>query len=177
LIAFNIRMLGEIMRTSIPVLFMAGLWNLLSGKFRFETAELGKRFYMEDGKAFRIFRRVRRRAGGLPPAEGAFRVRFKPARMSVEQNIRFSRLPMIAMLGFPGFRAKYWTVADETGLCQGIYEWDRLEDARAYASSVALAFMTKRSEPGSVSFEVIDQGTTRYWACQGPAGAAMQDAK
>jgi hypothetical protein len=163
------------MRTSIPILLLVGLWRLVGRRYRFVQSEVGKSFTMEDGKVFRVFRRIQRRIPGLPLAEAAFRVRFKPVGMSVERNIRFSRLPMILMMGFPGFRAKFWTVEDETGLCQGIYEWDRLEDARRYSSSVALAFMAGRSKPGSVSFEVIDQRTGGYWACRGPDGAAVQD--
>jgi len=80
----------------------------------------------------------------------------------MDDNIRFSRLPMIPMLGFPGFRGKYWTVEDSTGTCQGLYEWRTLEDAKAYSGSFAVTFMTGRSEPGSVSFEVIDQREKPY---------------
>lgn len=149
-------------------LFLRGLLRLAIGRYRFDRTPVGRTFTMEDGRRFRVFRRVVRRSGKLPPAGAAFRVRFKPANMNVAQNIRFSRLPMILMLGFPGFRAKYWTVEAETGLCQGIYEWDSLADAQRYAGSIAMKFMAGRSEPGSVSHLLIDQAGGRYWACYGP---------
>jgi hypothetical protein len=123
---------------------------------------------MEDGRVFRIFRRVTRRNRNLPAPEAAFLVRFTPRGTSITQNIRFSRLPMIFLLGFPGFRAKYWTVEDGSGACQGIYDWDTISHAERYASSIALRFLSGRSEPGSVSFRVIDQRASRYRATLGP---------
>lgn len=156
------------MRTNPLVLIFIGLFRLVTGRYCFERAEIGRCFVMEDGRVFRIFRRVVRRNKNLPPAEAAFRVRFKPRNMGIEENVRFSRLPMVVMLGFPGFRAKYWTVEDATGMCQGIYEWDSLADVERYVDSIALRFMAGRSEPGSVSYEIFDQRQAPYWACQGP---------
>ena len=79
-------------------------------------------------------------------------------------NIRFSLLPMIPLLGLHGFREKLWCVNEETGMCQGVYAWQTLADAEAYADSVALRFMTDRSVPGSVSHRILDQSRERYWA-------------
>ena len=84
--------------------------------------------------------------------------------MSVRQNIRFSLLPMVPLLGMPGFREKYWCVNRQTGGCQGIYAWQTAADAHAYTGSVALRFMTSRSVPGSVSYQVLDQSPDEYWA-------------
>lgn len=58
-------------------------------------------------------------------------------------------------MGFPGFRTKLWMMDEKTGDSQGIYEWDTAEDAENYAHSTALAFMTNRSLPGSVSYRIF----------------------
>lgn len=158
------------MRTHPVVIMVVGLFRLAACRYRFVRAAIGRHFVMEDGRVFRVFRRVEPRTPRAVPAGAAFVVRFRPAGMDVAANIRFSRLPMVLMLGFPGFRSKYWTVDDDTGLCQGIYEWDSLADAERYAGSVAMRFMAGRSEPGSVSYRVIDQSAGAYWATRGPNG-------
>jgi hypothetical protein len=40
-------------------------------------------------------------------------------------------------------------------MCQGIYEWDKIEDAECYSKSIALTNMTKRSVPGPISYEIL----------------------
>jgi hypothetical protein len=116
---------------------------------------------MEDGKQFTVFRHAKVNAPGEPA--GVFIVRFTPARLSVRQNIRFSLLPMIPLLGMRGFCEKYWCVNEQTGECQGVYAWHTLADAEAYARSIALRFMTSRSLPGSVSHRIHDQSQQPYW--------------
>ena len=44
---------------------------------------------------------------------------------------------------------------EASGDFQGVYEWDTVEDAKNYASSFAMKFMTIRSVPGSVSHEIV----------------------
>jgi hypothetical protein len=134
---------------------------LLSGRVRFVRGDIGRTLTMEDGKQFSVFRHARVKAHGPPTA--VFIVRFTPAHMSVRQNIRFSLLPMVPLLGMPGFREKHWCVNRQTGGCQGIYAWQTAADAHAYAGSVALRFMTSRSLPGSVSHQILDQ-SPEYWA-------------
>jgi hypothetical protein len=80
--------------------------------------------------------------------------------------MRFSVLPMMIFMGFRGFREKYWAVDKQTGLCQGLYQWQTLADAENYSTSVAMRFMTRRSYPESVHFQIIDQSKERYWAFQ-----------
>lgn len=135
---------------------------LLSGRVRFVRGDVGRTLTMEDGKQFSVFRHARVKAPGQPTT--VFIVRFTPAHMSVRQNIRFSLLPMIPLLGMYGFREKFWCVNRQTGECQGIYAWQTAADAHAYAGSVALRFMTSRSLSGSVSHQVLDQSPHEYWA-------------
>jgi hypothetical protein len=139
---------------------------LLRGKVRFSRDEIGRTAIMEDGEQFSVFRHVRVEDGGKP--QGAFIVRFTPARLSVRQNIRFSLLPMVPLLGMRGFREKYWCVNEQTGQCQGLYAWQTVADAQAYSRSVALRFMTARSRHGSVSHRILEQPSRPYWAFREP---------
>ena len=71
---------------------------------------------------------------------------------------------LLIFMGFKGFRSKYWCVNEETGMCQGVYEWDRMEDAKRYSKSIAVKNMTKRSVAGSVSFKVLpNSAANRNW--------------
>jgi hypothetical protein len=121
---------------------------------------------MEDGTRFRVFRHVKIRAQQLERPNAVFIVRFRPRNMTVRQNIRFSLLPMMIFMGFRGFREKYWCVNDETGLCQGIYAWQSMEDAENYSKSIAMRFMANRSDPNSVNFKIISQEQEPYWLFQ-----------
>jgi hypothetical protein len=92
-----------------------------------------------------------------------FKVRFHLTNMPPKRNIKFSLVPMLIILGLPGFRAKLWMLNEVNGDFQGIYEWDTLQDAENYANSFALKFMISRSVPGSVSHEIIpDQSLNDY---------------
>ena len=141
---------------------LRGLALLVSGRVRFVRDDIGRTLTMEDGEEFTVFRHARVE-GAAEPA-GVFVVRFTPAHMSVRQNIRFSLLPVIPLLGQRGFREKYWCVNATNGMCQGVYAWQTVADADAYAHSVALRFMTGRSLPGSVSHQILDQSHEPYWA-------------
>lgn len=118
---------------------------------------------MEDGNTFRVFRHVKIRDRHLAEPAAAFVVRFNPRNMTVAQNIRFSVFPMLILLGFHGFREKYWCVNDKTGLCQGVYAWQTIKDAENYSKSIAMRFMSNRSEPESVNFRIINQEREKYW--------------
>jgi len=76
--------------------------------------------------------------------------------MTIEQNIKFSRIPMMVFMGFKGFSSKFWCVNKDTGLCQGLYKWQTVKDAENYSKSIAMKFMTRRSYPDSVEYEIID---------------------
>jgi hypothetical protein len=146
---------------TIVAALVRSLARLASGRVRFLRRDVGHTLTMEDGEQFTVFRHVRVKAPGAPAA--VFVVRFTPARMSVRQNIRFSLLPMIPLLGLHGFREKYWCVNEQTGVCQGLYAWQTVADAETYAGSVALRFMARRSLPGSVSHQILDQAQEGYW--------------
>ncbi|MBC8264336.1 MAG: hypothetical protein H8E47_09465 [Anaerolineales bacterium] len=137
--------------------FLRTHWYLLSGRLHFPRERIGETLTMEDSQEFTIFRQVIVDPGkDQPEKPGAvFRVRFRVANMSPEQNKRFSLLPIPFFVGLPGFRSKLWTLDEANGVFQGIYEWDTVQDAQNYAKSFAMRFMTGRSVPGSVSHQVI----------------------
>jgi hypothetical protein len=137
--------------------FIRTIFLLITGRVRLVKEDVGKRITMEDDKVYTVFRRVIIRGfehNNRKP-EGLFIVRFKPLGMTIEENIKYSRKPMLIFMGFHGFRSKYWSVDDKTGECQGIYEWDTYEDVERYSKSIAVKAMTNRSEKGSVSFKVL----------------------
>jgi len=129
----------------------------LAGRIRFDAGAVGKKIETPDGKAFTVFRRVEVRSGDAADPEAYFLIRFKPVDMGPEENIEFSKKPMTVFMGFTGFRSKYWAVDYESGICQGMYEWRRIEDAERYSKSIAMRFMTRRSDPSSVSWRIIDR--------------------
>ncbi len=141
---------------------------LLFGSLRviFVKEDKNKQIVMEDGMKFRVFRHVKIRARQLAEPEAVFVVRFRPQNMTVKENIRFSVIPMMILMGFRGFREKYWCVNDETGLCQGIYAWQTMEDAENYSKSIAMRFMADRSDPESVNFRIINQEREKHWLFQ-----------
>ena len=146
-----------------PVLgFLRTLGLFLAGRVRFHPEDVGLQLETDDGERYRVFCRVviRREA---PPPGALFVVRFTPAHMSVRQNIRFSRLPLLIFMGFRGFRSKYWCVDDRTGACEGVYEWQTPADAEAYVASIAFRFMTNRSIPGSVSHRILERSDDSPW--------------
>ena len=137
-----------------------GLLLLCSWRCQFDKSAIHKTIRMRDGLSFRVFRRVAIRAIDKPAPEATFIIRFMPKGMSVRANVVFSYIPMVVMLGFPGFRSKYWCVDDATGLFQGVYEWQTQADAETYSRSIALRFIQGRSEPGSVTFSIHAQKTS-----------------
>ncbi len=135
---------------------------LVAGKVRFHGEHVGCELEADDHERYRVFRRVVIRSEA-PAPRALFIVRFTPAHMTVRQNIRFSRLPLLIFMGFRGFRSKYWCVDDATGACEGVYEWQTVADAEAYAASIALRFMTNRSVPGSVSHRILERSDDSPW--------------
>ncbi len=137
--------------------FLKTHWYLLSGRLHFPKERVDETFTLGDDQVFMIFRQVIvNRPKGEPPMPGAlFRVRFRVADMTPDQNKRFSILPIPFFIGLPGFRSKLWMHDHATGESQGVYQWDTVDNAQNYANSFAMKFMTRRAESGSISHEVV----------------------
>ena len=146
------------MNTNPIMGFLRTVLLFFTGRIKYIKSSNGKEYNTDDGMKFTVFRHViiSQTIKKYTKPQAVFIVRFQPKNMTVEENKKFSRIPMLVFMGFHGFRSKYWMVDIATGLCQGIYEWDTLQDAENYSKSIALSFMTKRSVSGSVSFEIIE---------------------
>jgi hypothetical protein len=151
------------MTTNPVVGFLKTIILFICGRIVFIKQDQNRQIIMEDGMRFRVFRHVKVRTKNSAEPKGVFVVRFRPRGMTVQQNIRFSLLPMMIFMGFRGFREKYWCVNDETGLCQGVYAWQTMDDAQNYSQSIAMRFMTNRSYPNSVQCQVLNQEQDLSW--------------
>lgn len=132
------------------------IYLFLSRQVQFENSVVGEKITMADGKSFTIFRRVeigKLTANRIDP-QSLFIIRFTP-KTDIKANIRLSRIMLFIFMGFKGFCSKYWCVDENTGECQGIYEWAKIEDAERYSRSIAIRNMTKRSKPGSISYQIL----------------------
>jgi hypothetical protein len=141
-----------------PGILLAGavissLINAAAGRAHLDGGGGRPSVVMNDGEHFAIFRRMHLDAPGQPAPSGEFRVRFQ-TRMAPQLNELFAWLPIPLFSGLPGFRDKTWLVNQETGFSAGIYHWQTVADAARYARSPALAFMTRRSVPGTVRHQV-----------------------
>jgi hypothetical protein len=134
--------------------FFRTLLLFITGMVHFIKEDVGKEFIAPDGMRFIIFRHViiLRKSLGIPCV--LFTVRFQLKNMCASRNISFSKIPMMVLIGFKGFCSKYWMFDEETGICQGVYEWQTEKDAENYAKSIAMRFMKGRSVEGSVSYSI-----------------------
>ncbi len=136
--------------------FFTTLLYLFTGRLHFHRDTIGQVVTLPDGARFTVFRDVTldlaEPSTRLPGAR--FQVRFRVAGMSPAANKRFSWLPVLFFVGLPGFRAKRWLLDEATGEFMGLYQWDTLQAAQAYAGSFAMRFMTMRAVPGSLTWAV-----------------------
>ncbi len=139
----------------------------LSGRLHFPPDRVGECLQMDDGRSFVIFRHAIVDPLPAQPEHpmAIFIVRFHLAGMSARSNKTFSLLPIPFFVGLPGFRSKLWMLDKNSGDFQGNYEWDTIQDAENYARSFAMKFMTHRSLPGSLSFQ-IKPNERNLWSYQ-----------
>ena len=137
--------------------FFKTVINCLTGKILFPKSENGMNLRMNDGQVFKVFRHVIIKSNNRNENNAVYIVRFKTKNMSAKANQRFSIFPIPLFIGLPGFLEKYWTVNEETGFSQGIYQWESKEFAEKYSKSFFFRFMSKRSESNSISFKILDR--------------------
>lgn len=130
--------------------------NLTLGKISFPKNDIDTICKMEDGELFKVFRHVIIKSKDRNKSNAVFIVRFKTKNLSAKANKRFSLFPIPLFIGLPGFLEKYWTVNEDTGFSQGIYQWKSKELAEKYSKSFAYKFMKRRSVINSVSFQIIE---------------------
>ena len=144
---------GNHRKILIAAALVRSLINTVAGHSHIDRGRRGETVTMEDGERLTIFRQMHLDVPGAPAPSGEFRVRFH-TRMPLRPNEWFSLLTIPLFSGLPGFRDKTWLVNEATGFSAAVYHWQAVEDAARYARSPALAFMTRRSLPGTISHRV-----------------------
>jgi hypothetical protein len=156
-IAFLIAML-VIISVSSPLNPVSSVFKtigfVVTGRLHFPTQRIGHVVIDEEGRQFTIFREVVvDPTKNQPKRPGAvLTLHFKVTNMSPAANKFYSLLPLPLYIGEPGFRSKLFTINGED--CQSIYEWDTVQDAENYVSSIALKTILRRAVPGSVSCKI-----------------------
>ena len=130
--------------------------NIALGRIHFPEENVGASLKMEDGKLFTVLRRLRVEGKHDNIKDYAvFKVRFKFKSLELDTNKSLSMIPAPFLMGMKGFREKYWTLNEETDYFQGIYQWESKEIAEKYPESFINKLMTKRSAPGTLSYEIL----------------------
>lgn len=137
----------------LPVIARS-LGLLIAGKVRFDRGQVGRNVTREDGQVYEIFREITVEAGDAPPPESVFRVWFH-ANTSYRVTRAYSMLTTVFFIGMNGFRHKIYLVDHATGELGGIYHWQTVADAEAYAASFAMTLSEKRSLSGHFRKEVF----------------------
>jgi hypothetical protein len=121
----------------------------LSGRIRYPRRRMGETVTREDGRRYTIFREIDVRAANDDPAKpgGVFQVWFY-ARGAFWLTRLYSYAATLFFVGQRGFRHKLYLRDAETGELGGIYHWNTVADAEAYANSFAMALSARRSVPG-----------------------------
>ncbi|MFC1867348.1 hypothetical protein ACFL0H_04360 [Thermodesulfobacteriota bacterium] len=130
--------------------------NIVSGSVHFPDEYIGETLSMEDGQIFAVFRRLAV-SGKNNDVSGfaVFKVKFKFKGFKPGTNKRLSMIPAPFLMGMTGFREKYWAINENSNYFQGIYQWESREIAERYPNSFIFKLLTKRSAPGTLSYEII----------------------
>jgi hypothetical protein len=113
---------------------------------------------MDDGKELKIFRHIHLKSSSQSETGSILIVRFKFKKFNHKTNIKLSKIPILLIAGFPGFRDKLWMIDWKTDYWQGIYQWDNVKSIEEYKKSFVLGMMNKRAIDNSISYEIIKDG-------------------
>ncbi|MEJ2103663.1 MAG: hypothetical protein P8X47_03685 [Ignavibacteriaceae bacterium] len=131
------------------------IFYLFISKLHFPSNYNNQIVRMDNGKEFGIFRHMHLKSGHQPEVGSIFIVRFKFKKFSHGTNIRLSRIPILLIAGFPGFRDKLWMIDWKTDYWQGLYQWENVETIEEYKKSFVLRMMNRRAIAKSISYEII----------------------
>jgi len=131
------------------------IYYLIISKLHFPSTHTNKIVRTDDGKEFKIFRHMHLKSSNQSENGSIFIVRFKFKKFSHNSNIRLSRIPILLIAGFPGFRDKLWMIDWKTDYWQGLYQWENVETIEEYKKSFVLGMMNKRAIDKSISYEII----------------------
>ena len=131
------------------------IYYFSTSRIHFPSDFKDKTVRMEDGLEFKIFRHMHIKSGSQTKTGSILIVRFKFKKFSHKANIRLSRIPILLIAGFPGFRDKLWMIDWKTDYWQGIYYWETVDAIEKYKKSFVLGIMNKRADDHSISYEII----------------------
>jgi len=145
-----------------PFLLARASVLLLSGRINFPKNRLSE--IIPGDEDFRIFRQmILAPTSDHPEYPGAIlKVWFHFARFSTNTNRILSLIPIPFIVAQPGFRSKTWLIGQKTGIFQGLYEWDTVEDAENYWNSFPMKLMKKRALPGSLTRSISEIPNMEY---------------
>lgn len=135
------------------------------GNILFPRSKLGQNIRLENGNDAQIFRQVIFKKPYIDDTAAAlFHVKFHLKGMSPGMNKLFSNFPIPFFVGLPGFCAKFWCLDTSNGDFHGFYKWQSKEHAEEYSNSFAMKFMSGRSIPESIDFEILGYKNNKYSA-------------
>ena len=138
------------------IIARTAIGNVIYGRVHFPKEYVGEVLKFEDGQEFTVFRRLKAiNRGDNSNGLAVFKVRFKFKNLKPGANKLLSMIPTPFLVGMRGFREKYWTINENTDYFQGIYQWESREMAEMYPDSFIFKLMTKRSTPGTLSYEIL----------------------
>ena len=140
---------------TVLISIIRSIFYLLFLRLRFPKTYLDKEIKMEGGLKFKIFRHMNLKVKNNSATKSIFIVRFKFKKFSHKANIRLSRIPIMLIAGFPGFRDKLWMIDYETDYWQGLYQLATEESIRKYQKSFVLGLMNKRSDESTLEYTII----------------------
>jgi protein-S-isoprenylcysteine O-methyltransferase Ste14 len=149
-------------RRLLPVCVLAAAAAALAGRLRFHRRYVGATLVMGDRRTFRVFRHLSLAGSPAPDRPALLFVRFRFARLPERWNRLLSLMPVPAIGGYPGFRAKVW-MSGAGGWWQGVYEWQSVQAARSYRASLVFRTMERRAAPGTVSTAMVEGRRLGEW--------------
>jgi hypothetical protein len=133
-------------------LILRALGLLLTGKLQFHR-HLADEWLDDGGEVFTAFRKVVIEPSASQPnaPRAIFQVRFRFKNLSSTTNRWLSLIPIPLIVAQPGFRSKTWLLGEQSGEFIGRYEFDTVDQAEAYWSSLPLRMMRRRAAPETLS--------------------------
>jgi hypothetical protein len=140
-----------------PPLLLAHATSLwYAGRIQFPKDRIGE--IIHEDEPFEIFRQMIAEPVGYKsdPPRAMLRVYVDYKHFSPRVNKVLSLIPVPLIAAQPGFRSKIWLVGRETGITQGLYEWDTIEDAENYWTSLPMQLLKKRAVSGSLHYHLYE---------------------
>ncbi len=145
------------MKNIPPVLIVRAL--ILFFKRRVHFAKNINEITIHEKEDFIVFRKVTldpvKNYSDKPKA--ALKVYFKFAKFSLKINRILSIIPIPLIISQQGFRSKTWLIGKDSGIFQGLYEWDSITDAENYMNSFVVKLMKRRSIPNTLKYEIAER--------------------